>query len=64
MAERDERIDRLLLSQEIADFLYREAELLDERRYREWLDLPAATSSGLASVRIARSILRYTRRPI
>ena len=41
MAERDERIDRLLLGQEITDFLYREAELLDERRYREWLDLLA-----------------------
>ena len=41
MAERDARIDRLLLGQEIADFLYREAELLDERRYREWLDLLA-----------------------
>ena len=41
MAERDTRIDRLLLGQEIADFLYREAELLDERRYREWLDLLA-----------------------
>jgi hypothetical protein len=31
MAERDARIDRLLLGQEIADFLYREAELLDEQ---------------------------------
>ena len=41
MAEREARIDRLLLSQEIADFLYREAELLDERRHREWLDLLA-----------------------
>src|SRR5689334_24677101 len=41
MAERDARIDRLLLSQEITEFLYREAELLDERRYREWLDLLA-----------------------
>ena len=41
MAERDARIDRLLLGQEIAAFLYREAELLDERRYREWLDLLA-----------------------
>lgn len=30
---------RLLLRQEIEDFLYREAELLDERRYEEWLDL-------------------------
>ena len=42
MAEPDARIERLLLGQEIADFLYREAELLDERRYREWLDLLAA----------------------
>jgi 3-phenylpropionate/cinnamic acid dioxygenase small subunit len=30
---------RLLVRQEIEEFLYREAELLDERRYREWLDL-------------------------
>jgi 3-phenylpropionate/cinnamic acid dioxygenase small subunit len=41
MAERDARIDRLLLAQEITEFLYREAELLDERRYRDWLDLLA-----------------------
>jgi len=30
---------RLLLRQEIEEFLYREADLLDERRYEEWLDL-------------------------
>ena len=30
---------RLLLKQEVEEFLYREAELLDERRYEEWLDL-------------------------
>jgi 3-phenylpropionate/cinnamic acid dioxygenase small subunit len=30
---------RLLLKEEIETFLYREAELLDERRYTEWLDL-------------------------
>jgi 3-phenylpropionate/cinnamic acid dioxygenase small subunit len=30
---------RLLVRQEIEDFLYREADLLDERRYEEWLDL-------------------------
>jgi 3-phenylpropionate/cinnamic acid dioxygenase small subunit len=41
MAERDARIDRLLLREEIADFFYREAELLDHHRYREWLDLLA-----------------------
>ena len=32
-------LTRLLLKQEIEDLLYREAELLDERRYEEWLDL-------------------------
>jgi 3-phenylpropionate/cinnamic acid dioxygenase small subunit len=30
---------RLLLRQEVEDFLYQEAELLDERRYEAWLDL-------------------------
>jgi 3-phenylpropionate/cinnamic acid dioxygenase small subunit len=32
-------VARLLLKEEIQDFLYREAELLDERRYEDWLDL-------------------------
>jgi 3-phenylpropionate/cinnamic acid dioxygenase small subunit len=32
-------LERLLLRQQVEDFLYREAELLDERRYEEWLDL-------------------------
>jgi 3-phenylpropionate/cinnamic acid dioxygenase small subunit len=41
MAERDERISRLLLKQEIEDFLYHEADLLDGRRYDEWLALLA-----------------------
>jgi 3-phenylpropionate/cinnamic acid dioxygenase small subunit len=41
MGERDDQITRLLLVQEIADFLYREAELLDERRYADWLGLLA-----------------------
>jgi len=35
------RVDRLLLTQEIAEFLYTEAELLDERRYDDWLVLLA-----------------------
>jgi 3-phenylpropionate/cinnamic acid dioxygenase small subunit len=37
----DHRIARLLLAQEIAEFLYHEAKLLDERRYQEWLALLA-----------------------
>jgi 3-phenylpropionate/cinnamic acid dioxygenase small subunit len=32
-------LDRLLLKEEIEQFLYHEAELLDERRYEEWLAL-------------------------
>jgi 3-phenylpropionate/cinnamic acid dioxygenase small subunit len=30
---------RLLLKEEVEEFLYHEAELLDERRYEAWLDL-------------------------
>ena len=41
MTDRDVRIDRLLLAQEVAEFLYREVELLDARRYQEWLALLA-----------------------
>jgi len=37
----DDRTAGLLLTQEIADFLYIEAELLDERRHDEWLALLA-----------------------
>ena len=37
----DDRVVRLLLTQEIATFLYAEAELLDERRHDEGLDLLA-----------------------
>jgi len=32
-------LTRLLLKQEVEDFLFQEAELLDERRYEEWLEL-------------------------
>ncbi len=41
MTDRDDRITRVLLKQEIEDFLYREADLLDERHYDEWLSLLA-----------------------
>jgi 3-phenylpropionate/cinnamic acid dioxygenase small subunit len=39
MADKDATIARLLLKQEIENFLYREADLLDERRYEDWLAL-------------------------
>src|SRR5260221_4211226 len=38
---RDEQTARLLLKQEIEEFLYCEADLLDERRYEDWLALVA-----------------------
>jgi 3-phenylpropionate/cinnamic acid dioxygenase small subunit len=41
MSDREDRIARLLLTQEVSEFLYREAELLDQRRYEDWLDLLA-----------------------
>ena len=34
-------LERLLLEREIERFLYAEAELLDERKFSEWLDLMA-----------------------
>ena len=34
-----ETVDRLTLIQDVADFLYLEAELLDQHRFHEWLDL-------------------------
>jgi 3-phenylpropionate/cinnamic acid dioxygenase small subunit len=37
----DDRVAKLLLTQEIAQFLFVEAELLDERRHDEWLALLA-----------------------
>ena len=39
MTGRSSDITRLLLKEEIQELLYREAELLDERRFEEWLDL-------------------------
>ena len=39
--DKDERITRLLLKEEIEQFLYLEADLLDERRYEDWLALVA-----------------------
>jgi 3-phenylpropionate/cinnamic acid dioxygenase small subunit len=37
----DDRLARLLLTLEVAEFLYTEAELLDERRYDDWLAILA-----------------------
>ena len=41
MAIDENAVAKLLLTGEVTDFLYREADLLDERRYDEWLGLLA-----------------------
>jgi 3-phenylpropionate/cinnamic acid dioxygenase small subunit len=41
MLDEREALARLLLERDVASFLYHEAEVLDERRYEEWLDLLA-----------------------
>jgi 3-phenylpropionate/cinnamic acid dioxygenase small subunit len=37
----NQAIERLLFEREIEKFLYREAELLDDRRYNDWIELIA-----------------------
>ena len=39
MTDTSQRLARVLLKEDIEEFLYQEAELLDERRYEEWLSL-------------------------
>ena len=39
MSAESPSLARLLLKEEIQELLYREAELLDERRFEDWLDL-------------------------
>ena len=39
MTDNNQQLTRLLLKEEIEEFLYEEAELLDERRYEEWLSV-------------------------
>jgi 3-phenylpropionate/cinnamic acid dioxygenase small subunit len=41
MSDHDVRIARMLLTHEVAEFLHREADILDERRYDDWLALLA-----------------------
>lgn len=39
MSDQTQRLAQLLLAREIEEFLYAEAELLDERHFEAWLDL-------------------------
>ena len=39
MTGSDQRLAQVLLKYDIEEFLYQEAEILDERRFEEWLDL-------------------------
>ena len=40
-------IERLLFEREIEKFLYREAELLDDRRFNDWIELIAVVGDRL-----------------
>ena len=44
MAVDQTRIEQLLLQGEMENFLYAEADLLDNRRYEEWLEISLTTS--------------------
>jgi 3-phenylpropionate/cinnamic acid dioxygenase small subunit len=63
--DRDSAIERLLLEAEIERFFSAEAELLDERRFNEWLDLlhdDIRYSMPIArNVRFNQPELEYTR---
>ena len=48
-------LEQLLLHFDIESFLYKEAELLDERRFDEWLDL---FTDDLVYVAPVRAVLR------
>jgi 3-phenylpropionate/cinnamic acid dioxygenase small subunit len=48
----DESLERLLLAHELTEFLYAEAELLDEGRYEDWLDLLAEDVSYTMPLRL------------
>jgi 3-phenylpropionate/cinnamic acid dioxygenase small subunit len=41
MTDQRDALAHLLLKQQVEEFLYHEADLLDERRYEEWLELLA-----------------------
>jgi 3-phenylpropionate/cinnamic acid dioxygenase small subunit len=47
-------VARLFVRREIEEFPYREAELLDERRYEEWLDLFTEDARYFGGWKIAR----------
>ena len=47
-------VERIKLQYEVEQFLYREAEMLDERRYNEWLELFSIDLQYRAPVRTTR----------
>ena len=59
MSDASSDLARLLLKEEVEDFLYREAELLDERRYEEWLDLFTPISAGAAAAGVVCRICTF-----
>ena len=60
--DRDERLERLLLTQELTEVLYDEAELLDEGRWEEWLDLLADDLSYVMPLRLNVAVGEHSTR--
>lgn len=58
----DDRLAALLLKDEITEFLHLEADLLDERRFDDWLDLLADDLSYAMPLRLNVAYEDYDRR--
>lgn len=60
----DERIEALLLKDEVSEFLHYEADLLDERRFDEWLDLLADDLTYVMPLRLNVSYAEHDSRAV
>ncbi|MCH9670420.1 MAG: 3-phenylpropionate/cinnamic acid dioxygenase subunit beta [Gammaproteobacteria bacterium] len=64
MMNTDERIQALLLKEEITDFLHHEADLLDDRRFDEWLELLADDLTYVMPLRLNVSYADHDARSV
>jgi 3-phenylpropionate/cinnamic acid dioxygenase small subunit len=60
----EERIAALLLKDEVSEFLHFEADLLDERRFDEWLDLLADDLTYVMPLRLNVSYAEHDARSV
>ncbi|MCB1739258.1 MAG: 3-phenylpropionate/cinnamic acid dioxygenase subunit beta [Gammaproteobacteria bacterium] len=62
--DRNDRIESLLLKDEVSEFLHQEADLLDERRFDEWLALLADDLIYVMPIRLNVSFADHDERSI